>query len=159
MPMADQDIKADYEKLAKKHKGLPSFEILNEEIELVSVEKWAYLSRAIRRRMNDKIIFFCRIIENIIYPNGQSQISAYEGNFFDDEEKTKLAALHKKLMAYDRESLLLDVETTEEKDIEYIKRLFSEWDEYKKQLSKIVSIMEKAWKAEHLEEQEERYFG
>lgn len=151
------EIRKEYEKIQKKYK-IPEFEELNTEFELESLEKKEFLVRAIRRRMNDKVIFFCRIIENIIYPNGQSQIGTYEAGFFSDEKKNELSVIHKKLMIYERQSLLLDITPNDNGDAEYIKALTLEWKNFKNELKETVLIMENSWK-NTVEEKEERYFG
>ena len=151
------DIKIEYEKISKKYK-LPEFEIINNEFEIDFIEKKEFLTRAIRRRMNDKLLFFARIIENVIYQSTQSQISSYENSFFTDERKLELVKVHKQLMAFERTSLLLDIETTDEKDIDYIKNLLENWEEFKKELKDIAETMQSSWN-KNLEEKEERFFG
>lgn len=151
------DIIKEYEKIQKKFK-LPEFEELNKEFELEALDKKEFLMRAVRRRMNDKVIFFCRIIENVIYPNGQSQISTYEAGFFDDDKKNELAKLHNKLMIFERQSLLLDITPEDNGDAEYIKTLTGGWKNFKSELKEVVLTMENSWK-NTVEEKEERYFG
>ncbi len=158
MTKEDFDIKTEYETLKKKYQNLPSFETINNEFELKSIDKNILVTRQIRRRLADKIIFFCRIIENIIYPSMQSTISAYETSFFSDEEKIKLVSLHKRLMIFERQSLALDVETTEEKDINFILGLFEEWQGLKNEVKLITQKTEEAWKKE-LKEESQKYFG
>jgi len=66
MAKEEFDIKTEYENLRKKYTKLPNFEVLNNEFELKSIEKNILITRQIRRRLADKVIFFCRILENII---------------------------------------------------------------------------------------------
>lgn len=159
MPKEDFNLKTEYEKLKKKYKDLPSFDDINIDFELTAIDKPEFLSRQIRRRLNDKVIFFCRIIENIIYPSVQSTIGAYEASFFSEDERKNLVGLHKKLMILERKFLLYDVEASgEDNDIKLIKSLVSQWPSFKKELSKIVSKMGDSWQKE-LKEEGEKYFG
>ncbi|KHO53984.1 hypothetical protein J4476_02775 [Candidatus Woesearchaeota archaeon] len=151
------DIKTEYEKISKKYK-LPEFEKINDDFEIDFIEKKEFLTRAIRRRMNDKLLFFARIIENVIYPNSHSQIIAYENSVFSEERKLELVKVHKQLMIFERRSLLLDIETAEEKDIEYIRDLLLRWEEFKNELKEVAETMQESWKT-NIEEKEERYFG
>src|SRR3989338_1090008 len=151
------DIKTEYEKISKKYK-LPEFEKINDDFEINFIEKKEFLTRAIRRRMNDKLLFFARIIENVIYPNSQSHIIAYENSVFSEERKLELVKVHKQLMIFERRSLLLDIETTDENDIEYIKDLLSRWEDFKKELKEVAETMRESWK-KNIEEKEERFFG
>ena len=153
----DFDIKKDYDKLKKKY-NLPDFEELNKEFELELIEKKEFLLKTIRRRVNDKAIFFCKILESVLYNNGQNQIGLYESGFFDDIKKAEMSNIHKKLMVYERQSLLLDIEGSEIMDVEYINEVYGEWKEIRGEMKKVVLVMESAWKKETLEE-EEKYFG
>jgi len=88
----------------------------------------------------------------------QSTISAYEASFFNEEEKRKLVELHKKLMVFERQSLGLDVDTTEQDDVNFILKLFDEWKNFKNEVKSTTLIIEGAWKKE-LKEEGEKYFG
>ncbi len=158
MAKDDFDIKAEYEKLKHKYKELPPFEEINNNFELIAIDKPGFRSRQIRRLMHDRVIFFCRIIEGILYFSSQSAISAYEANFFNEEEKEEISKIHKRLMIYERESLCLDVNSNENSDIEYIIKLSKEWNELKKELDKIANKMKDCWQKE-LKEESEKYFG
>lgn len=151
------DIKEGYNKL--KHK-LPKFEDIDNEFELstANIKDEAFLIRSVRRRLNDKIIFYCRIIEGLLYPNTNNFIGMMEVKAFDDSEKTKMTKIYKKLMEFERESLSIDVNPDEKKDFDFINRLFKEWKNFKEELINITKKMKNSW---HLEEKEEKdvYFG
>src|SRR3989344_9387967 len=151
------DIKAEYNKL--KHK-LPKFDDLDGEFELsaANIKDNNFLIRNIRRRLNDKVIFYCRIIEGLLYPNQSSFIGMVEVKAFNEQEKQKISKLYKKLMVYERESLNIDVNPDEKKDTEFINSLFKEWKKFKEEMITISRKMKDAW---HLEEKEEKdvYFG
>lgn len=153
----DFDIKEAYEKISKKY-SLPGFEKLDNEFEISFIDKEAFLIRSIRRKMNEKVIFFCRIIEGVLFPQGASYISAVESKALTDEEKQNILEVYKKLMGYERRSLMLDTDSDDEKDARYIKSLYKEWPEFKKVVGEFVKKLEKAWKQEE-ESPSEGFFG
>ena len=153
------DIETEYIKLRKKFKYLPNFDLVNKDFEISLIDKNSFIIRSIRRKINDKVIFFCRIIENILYPSLQSAISGYEAGFFNEQEKTKLVLLHKKLMIIERNSLLLDVECgSDEEDVKYIIEVNKQWQDFKKELLVMIEKMKDVWK-EETKDEEEGYFG
>lgn len=153
------DMKIEYGKLRKKYTDLLNFEEINNEIEIDSIEKYSFLSRRIRRRLIDRIIVFCKILENIIYPSLQNPISNYEASFFNEVEKENMVNLHKSLMILERRSLNLDIECcSEEKDVAFIIEALKELPNYKSQMSEFLNKMENSWKSD-LKEEGEKYFG
>ena len=153
------NLKSEYLKLKNRFSDLPEFEDINNEFEIISIDKIDFLSRKIRRIITDKIIALCKILENIIYPNLQNNISNYETSFFTEEEREKVVILHKNLMTFERWSLNLDVlALSEEKDIEYILEVNKEINNLKKEISEVVLKMKNSWK-EELKDDGERYFG
>ena len=157
--MADEkfDLKKEYEILKSKYK-LPDFNILNNEFEISSIDKKDFLLKLIRRKMNDKLIMFCRIIENIVFPSSQNPFTNYESTFFDENKRKQLLKLHKKLMIYERQSLLLDITPDDMDDADYIKDLTKEWSDFKKETHETVKEMQKSWHTEAKDEEED-YFG
>ena len=108
--------------------------------------------------MNDKLIMFCRIIENIVFPSSQNPFTNYESTFFDENKRKQLLKLHKKLMIYERQSLLLDITPDDMDDADYIKDLTKEWSDFKKETHETVKEMQKSWHTEAKDEEED-YFG
>ena len=151
------DIKEEYSKL--KH-ILPKFEDLDDEFEIsnASIKNKNFLLRNIRRRVNEKVIFYCRIIEGLIYPNSNNIVGMLEIKFFDEEEKNNLSKIYKKLMQFERESLSIDVNPDDKKDVEYINTVFKQWRQYKEELIKITKKMKDSWKMQE-EITKDSYFG
>lgn len=159
MAKDDFNMKKEYEKLRAKYKDLPPYDSINNDFELDFLDSKKFITRRIRRRLNEKAIFYCKLIENIIYPNVQSTITAYEASFFSDEYKEELVKLHKKLMVFERSFLVLDVNgSTEAEDVKLIKALIDEWPKFKKKMDKVVKKMESSWKKD-IEDDGEKYFG
>lgn len=143
--MADINIEEEYKKLKC---SLPDFKKLDEEFEisnLQGLEDKKFLLRFIRRKVNEKIIFFCRIIESLLYPQSPNYISMVESRIFSEEEKQEMAELYKKLMYYEKESLILDVESDDKQSAKYVNDVFTNWTEIKKHLITITKKMQKSW--------------
>ena len=158
------NLKEEYEKLRKTHK-LPSYDLLDSEFELLYIAKLEEIKfplRFIRRRINDKIAWFCNMLQNIIQPNPGSLISLEESKFFSDEDRKKMIVLLKELMHMERESVLLDIEYDEKKDSEYINYVLGRWTPIKKEISGFSEKLKTGWKEEikkDKKENKEAYFG
>jgi len=149
------NIKEEYKKLKYK---LPKFEDINNEFELDFIKDKPFLLRQIRRRMNEKVIFFCRIIEGILYPTQQHIINVTEVKNFSEEKKKEVHKIYKGLMQYERQSLLLDVTPNNKDDVKFINDVFNFWKKTKKQMEEIVKLMKESWKKEFGSEKN-NYFG
>ena len=153
--MKEINLKEEYQKI--KHK-LPKFEEINEDFEIEFIKEKNFLLRQIRRRMSEKIIFFCRIIEGLVYPTQQHIITATEIKAFSDERKKEIEKIYKELMYFERESLLLDVFPDDKRDAEFINNVFNYWKKIKKEMKEIVTVMKESWKKEYKSEKD-NYFG
>lgn len=138
------NLKQEYSNLKYK---LPKFDDLDYEFEisLANIKNKEFLLRNIRRRINDKIILFCRIIENLIYPNQNNLITMFELKSFSEEEKDNMLKLYKRLMKFERKSLILDVNPDDKEDFEYINNVYRLWKEFKDEILKITEKMERSW--------------
>ena len=82
----------------------------------------------------------------------------YELKSFSESEKQNMAKLYRKLMQYERESLILDVEPDEKFEVNYINEIWKNWNNYKSELLKISKKMKSSWNVEEKEEKD-NYFG
>ena len=153
--MKEINLKEEYQKI--KHK-LPKFEEINEDFEIEFIKEKNFLLRQIRRRISEKIIFFCRIIEGLVYPTQQHIITATEVKAFSEERKKEIEKIYKELMYLEREFLLLDVFPDDKKDAEFINNVFSYWKKIKKEMKEVVHVMKESWKKEYKSEKD-NYFG
>lgn len=151
------DVEKEYKNISSKY-NLPEFNDLNKDFEISTLENKAFVLSAVRKRMNEKLIFFCKILENILYPTIQNPVTNYESSFFDEEIRKNLVKVHKQLLIFDRHSLSIDVNPNEQEDVDFINNLSKEWSYFKKELKKVVEIMQDSWKKEN-KEQGEGYFG
>ncbi len=155
------DLKKIYEEYEKKYK-LPKYGLLDNEFELLSVSTFVeinYPLRFIRRRIVDKIDYIMGVLQEILQPDIGSLVSLEESKFFSDEDKTKIVEIIKKLMVFQRRSLILDVEFNLEDDVRFILEVFELWMKIKKEISIVFTDFVVGWKKEIKEEKKEHYIG
>ena len=78
-----------YKKLRTKYK-LPSYNELNNHFELDYIEEDAFLIRSVRRRIHEKVVFFAKLFEKVLFPNQTILMEMYETKFFTEKEKEDL---------------------------------------------------------------------
>ncbi|HLC37756.1 MAG TPA: hypothetical protein VJJ53_03180 [Candidatus Nanoarchaeia archaeon] len=152
------NLEKEYEDLKKKYK-LPDFKRLNREFDLEEIEHDGFLLKRIRNRLYEKVSFFIKILESILYPSSSDVASLYESKFFTEEDMDNVSSLFKKLMLIDRHYLLVDIEEDEDKDSEFINTVYEDWLILKKDLIKFLDIMKESWKKEDKIPTEKDYFG
>lgn len=140
------DIKEEYNILKKKH-SLPDFEVIDKAFEISVIEDTKLLMPCIRKRINEKINYFCEILEDLLHPNTDLR-SLNECRFFDDSEKLKMFKIYKELMVLNRTGTSLHIENNEKEDAEFIKEIARKWKDIKKDMSNITNKLKNSWKKE-----------
>lgn len=149
------DVEQEYKKLKY---NLPNFKELDNEFEVSFITEKSFLLKSIRRKVTEKIILCCRIIESLIYPTQNNIITITEAKNFSEDQKKRMENIYKKLMIFERESLILDINPSDKEDVDYINNIFKYWNKLKKDMIKIVEIMKHSWiKEERLDKN--NYFG
>ena len=152
------DIDLIYKEYKKDFK-LPPFAKLNHEIELSTVEPSEFFLRAIRRRFVEKIMFFSKVIENMIYPGNGSLANMHESKFFTEKEKQQLADIYKKLIIFERKSIELDIDPNENQEAALISELYKELPNIKSNLSQAIKTVKDGWLKNNKKFKESLYFG
>ena len=147
-----------YKKLKKKY-TLPNYKELNKHFELDYIEDPFFLLRSIRRRIHEKIVFFAKISEKILFPNQTLMIEMYESKFFSEKEKEEILEMYEKLLELDRKALLLNISSTDAKEAEYIKTVFKKLPTIIKRISFIIEKTDKSWKQRKSNLSKNHYFG
>ena len=154
-------LKEDYEKIKKQHK-LPNYDDLDHEFELLYIsglEEIKFPLRFIRRRITDKLSWFCNMLQNIIQPNPGSLISLEESKFFTDDDRKKIIDLLKELMNWERQSLILEINFSDKEDAEFINNTFNQFNKIKKEIAYFSEVLKKGWTEETKKINKEQYFG
>jgi hypothetical protein len=145
-----KELKQRYGKLAEKY-NLPLFEELDQDFEILYFKELFEISKPlafVRRRIYDKIGWVCSMIQTLMQPNPGSPISIEEASFFTKEEKQDFIKLLKQMMYFERLSIHLDVESTEQEDADFIKETTKKWKEIKPKIKEITNQLNKGWKKE-----------
>ena len=147
-----------YKKLQKKY-NLPNYRELNKNFELDYIDDPFFLLRSIRKRIHEKIVFFARIFEKIMFPNQAVVIEMYEAKFFTEKEKEDLSKVYEELLSLDRKALSLNISSTDAKEADYIKDTFKIWPKLSKKTMFIIDKLDKSWKHGKSDLTKNHYFG
>ncbi len=148
----------DYKELQKKY-NLPTYKKLNDNFELDYIEDPFFMLRSIRRRIHEKVVFFAKIFEKIIFPNQAAMIEMYESKFFSEKEKEELLQTYEELLELDRKALSLNITSTDINEAEYIRTTFKKWSVLIKKSQFIIQKLDKSWKQEKSNLGKNHYFG
>ncbi len=156
------EVKKKYLFLQEKY-GLPDYKLINQELELSTMDNHRFMLRQIRKRIHHRIEDFSEILEDLLLPD-QSISQMHEYRFFSERAKNKIYNLYRKLMHMDRHAMELQITNKSENDAEYIKTFFEELEDLKIEMLTITSTMKNSWKRDldkdikqKIEKQE--YFG
>jgi hypothetical protein len=151
-------VKAEYEKIAKKYK-LPSYDEVNNELEISDIEAEEFLLRHVRKKISERIEAMASVIGSILQPSADSLADMHECRFFDDKDKGKIVDIYKKLMTFDRIAIEADIKQEEAADAALIADFFKELPGIKKQILPFMEKMKTCWKKETEIEENLEYFG
>jgi len=149
-------IKEKYQELSKKYK-LPSFNDIDNEFEISTIEEDAFLLREIRRKIAERIECYTDILENVLNP--ESLTNMLEARIFDDNERNEIFKINQKLMFLSRLSVEISIGEDDKKSSDYINQVFSEWDGIKKQYLKFIRKIKDSWTKETDGKEELKYMG
>lgn len=138
------ELKQRYKKLQEKY-NLPNFEELNQEfyIEKIAEFETEFLTREVRRFIADKIYNYLRFIETILNPTNAPMFIFSVIKSMTPEDKKKFGDIYEKLAEMDLELIRLDVESSEKKDADFIKQVYSSWQEIKRELTDVLGRLKK----------------
>lgn len=153
-----KNIEEQYGGLKEKY-DLPSFQEINKEFEISTIENKSFLLREITNKIVERIDFFSGLFEDLLQPDPSLLRSMYEAKIFNDEERKTIYTLYKKLMVLNRQSVEVSLNREEKEDAFFIKKTFYEWKELKTSISKIVDKIKDSWKKETESKEELGYFG
>jgi hypothetical protein len=152
-------LKGDYKKLQEKH-NLPSFEKLNEDfqIEKATEAETDFILKEVRKSVTDKFFNYLRFIESILTPSNAPMFVFAITKTLGTKDREKLIELYKKIAKVDIDLIELDIEYSEEKEADAIKKYYEMWQDIKKELLEIVGVIKKNWDTK-IEDSGKGYFG
>jgi hypothetical protein len=140
------ELKQKYNAFQEKY-NLPSFEKLNEDfqVEKAAEAETDFILREIRRHITDKFFNYLRFIESILTPNDVPMFVFAIAKTLGAKEKEKLIELYKKIAKVDVDLIELDLQYSEEKEVQSIKDYYEIWQDIKKDLLSVVEVIKKNW--------------
>ncbi len=152
-----EGLKKQYDGLKGRYK-LPDYNLLNNEFELDSIDETSFILRAVRRKIEDRLDHFAKLLDAILQP--ETIISdLHEVREFDDDEKEELFETYKKIMKLRREGNLAEIKCSDIEDAKFIKDAWNEFNPIKTQMIKITEKLIESWKRETNIKEEAGYLG
>ena len=141
-----EKLKKKYSEIQKKF-GLPDFDELNREfqIEKISIEETDYLVREIRKFLADKFSNYMRFVEALLNPSNSPLFVFSIVKSLNVEDKESLQEVYKKFAKIEVDLVEIDLDFSEEKEVEFIKESYKIWKSIKKSLLEIVEVVRKNW--------------
>ena len=154
-----EDLKKEYKELQKKY-GLPVFEELNNDfqIEKISESETDFLLKEIRKLIAERFFNYLRFVESLLNPINVPMFVFSIVKTFSEKEKEKLTEIYKKLAKNEVELIELDIESTEEKEANFIKESYKLWQGIQKDILDVVKVIKKNWDAKS-DANKKDYFG
>ena len=146
--------KEEYEKLKVKY-ALPEYELIDKDFEIGTIDAEDNILREILKSIHDQIDAYNRILENLIQPDSKL-CDMKEAGELSKEDQALIVEMYRKGMLLSRNILLLDLDYEEKETAKAITQLFSEWEEMKKDIRKILEKMRDTWK---VHSEQEKYGG
>jgi len=138
------DLKKNYEKLQKKY-SLPSFDDLNRDfyIERVSDVETDYILREVRKFISDRYSNYMRFVEAILNPVNAPMFVFSIIKILGKEDKKQLEGIYTRFMQIELDLIELDIQSSELREAEFIKKSFKEWQEFKKSMATVFETIKK----------------
>ncbi|VVB78948.1 Uncharacterised protein [uncultured archaeon] len=117
-------LKEEYEKIRLKH-GLPEFYELNKLFDIEETEaETDFLLRKIRRTIAEKITGYSRFADIILNPSNAPMFFFKLIKKLDSGDKEVLSEIYEMLGTLELEMLTLDLDYSEEKEAQFVKKSF-----------------------------------
>lgn len=152
-----KELKKKYADLSKKY-DLPDFDKLNLDFEIDKLDRDSdMLLRVVRKMMMEKLVNSVNFLEMLLNPGNSPRMylpyiksmSVVDLNLIDD--------LYTKLSKLTLSSLELEIESSEVKEAELIKKSFDEWNFLKTDFKKLIGSIRKPRTV--VGKKERSYFG
>lgn len=155
-----EEFKKEYKKFQEKY-NLPNFTELNKlfDIEELDMET-EFLLRKVRRIISDRIGSYLKFIEIMMNPVNSTFFFLKLVQKLDDKDKKVLSEINETLGKAEIELISLDLDYSEEKEAEFIKKIFEIF--YNDTRIKLIKIAEKLNNGNHIKKEpnkERSYFG
>ncbi|MCW8965571.1 MAG: hypothetical protein OQK82_02625 [Candidatus Pacearchaeota archaeon] len=154
-----ENFKKDYEILKEKY-SLPDFDEFNREfnIEKLADMETDYLIREIRKVITDKFASYVRFVEVFLHTANAPMFIFSLMKIISVEDKKILGKIYERLAKSEIRVVTLDLNFSEESEVEFVKSAYLMWKEVKSDLLKFVKKLEDNWDVKP-EVNGKNYFG
>ncbi len=146
-------IKEAYDKLKKQFNELPEFNLINNEFEIIILEKEEFLLRQIRRKATERVEIILKLADEFLHPGAETFTSFYECSCFDESEKRELLEIFKSMMTLYRGLVEADIVQDDANDAKIIKEAHINLPDLRKRLVPYVTKVKEHWM--HLKQKKE----
>jgi hypothetical protein len=153
----EKSIKEVYPGLATQH-GLPEYDSMNRDFDIGKLEVDGRPLAEVRKKIKDRLEETLDFYRKILQPETEI-IDLHECKEFSEKEKEEMYSLFKKVMVLMRHADLLMYDSTEEKEAEFIKQAFQQWQDVKQKNVEILTKMKESWEKEQKIQEELGYLG
>jgi len=151
------DLKKEYRGFSKKYE-LPSVEDLNDNFEVDKIDKESdTLLRVFRKVMMEKIISSLGFVEMFFNPMNAPRMYLNYIKSMSAEDKKSIEKIHSVFSEVSLAALGREVDYSEEKEAELIKKIFESWNSVKSDFRKILKNMKNP--VENSTNKNRSYFG
>ncbi len=153
------DISEEYGKFKEKY-GLPEFEKLSEDfdIERIGEHRTSFILREIRKMMNEKIVGYLHLCENLINPTGPPMLIFSIIRNLKKEDKEIIKEIYKGLSLVQIKVMKIDVIYSEESEAKFIRETFDQWQKLKPKISGLIEKFDENFESEDYK-RENGYFN
>ena len=137
-----EGLKKEYNVFREKY-DLPDFSKLNELFEIEDLEscETEFLLKKIRKIVADRLSSYVRFIEIILNPANAPMFFFKLIKRLDEEDKQRLNEIYEDFGKLEISVVLLDLDYNEEKEAEFIKKMFDKFNESRFDILKVVEKM------------------
>jgi hypothetical protein len=153
------ELKSKYALLQGRY-NLPAFNELNLEfsIEKIAENETDFVLREIRRFIAEQLSNYLRFLETLLNPVNSTVFVFSILKILNSDNKKTLEEIYQKLIKIELEVMGLDLDYSEEKEAEFIKKICMQWKEIKPEWKKILDLINKSWENKS-QKNEKSYFG
>jgi len=156
---SSRDITEEYAVLKSEY-DLPEWQGLAEDfdVEKICEKETSFLVREIRRAMNEKLSAYLHLFETLINPASPPMFVFSVLRKISNEDKEKIKEIYKKLSKMQLTIMKLDTIYSEENEAKFVKDIFLEWQDLKKEIHEIVGKFDDSFSDDD-NSSKGRYFG
>lgn len=147
----------EYDELKKKY-SLPSFDRLNNEFEIYSLDK-EFILRGIKKKMEERIDYLSSLLSEILQPSPESMPNMYECKFFMENDKEEVLKIFRSLQYFSRSLAESNIALDDDIDAKLICEIAEAFPKLRKDALPFLKKLKDVWKLKPDMKEVLEYFG